>query len=147
VASYFTDFFLEFLQQHYPDLGEKNMSNKFVSFLESVGKDFKKFLAFVLPYAAGPGEVAIAAFAPALGPMFNATVAAVVTAEQSAAAVGKQVGSGAQKLASVVQLMGPLIAQGLADAGKPNDNTAVQGYITSVVNVLNAAPAPTPVAS
>ena len=123
------------------------MSNKFVSFLESVGKDFKKFLAFVLPYAAGPGEVAIAAFAPALGPMFNATVAAVVTAEQSAAAVGKQVGSGAQKLASVVQLMGPLIAQGLADAGKPNDNTAVQGYITSVVNVLNAAPAPTPAAS
>ena len=123
------------------------MSNKFVSFLESVGKDFKKFLAFVLPYAAGPGEVAIAAFAPALGPMVNATVAAVVTAEQSAAAVGKHVGSGAQKLASVVQLMGPLIAQGLADAGKPNDNTAVQGYITSVVNVLNAAPAPTPAAS
>lgn len=118
------------------------MSNKFVSFLETVGKDFQKFLSAVLPYAAGPAEVAVAAFAPALGPMFNATVAAVVTAEQSAAAAGKQTGSGAQKLASVVSLMGPLIAQGLADGGKSSDTAAVTGYVNSVVAVLNAAPAP-----
>ena len=76
------------------------------------------------------------------GPMFNATVSAVVTAEQAAAAVGKQTGSGASKLASVVTLMGPLISQGLKDAGKASDDTAVQGYVNSVVAVLNAAPAP-----
>ena len=74
--------------------------------------------------------------------MFNATVSAVVTAEQAAAAVGKQTGSGASKLASVVTLMGPLISQGLKDAGKASDDTAVQGYVNSVVAVLNAAPAP-----
>ena len=109
------------------------------SFLETVGRDFKKF---VLPYAATAGEVAVSAFAPALGPMFDSTVTAVVTAEKSAAAVGKQTGSGTQKLAAVVQLMGPLIAQGLQDAGKPNDTAAVEAYINSVVAVLNAAPAP-----
>jgi hypothetical protein len=123
------------------------MTSKFVSFLETVGKDFNKGLKFVLPWAEGAGEVAVAAFAPSLGPLFNSTVAAVVTAEQSAAAVGKQSGTGASKLAAVVQLMGPLIAQGLADAGKAHDDAAVQSYVNSVVTVLNAAPAPTPAAN
>jgi hypothetical protein len=118
------------------------MSNKFVSFLEAAGKDFEKFLNVVLPYASTAGEVAVAAFAPSLGPLFNSTVSAVVTAEQAAAAAGKQTGSGASKLASVVTLMGPLISQGLKDAGKASDDTAVQGYVNSVVAVLNAAPAP-----
>ncbi len=119
------------------------MSNKFVGFLETVGKDFKKFLDAVLPYAETVGEAAVATFAPGLGPMFNSTVNAVVTAEQAAAAVGKQSGSGVQKLAAVVGLIGPLIAQGLSDAGKPSDAAAVEAYINSVVTILNTAPAPT----
>lgn len=118
----------------------------FKSFLKKVGEDFKKGLDFLLPWAAGAGEAAVALFAPGLGPLFNQTVSAVVTAEQAAAAVGKQEGSGAQKLASVVTLMGPLIKQVLADAGKPNDDAAVQSYINAVVTVLNAAPAPQPAA-
>lgn len=118
------------------------MSNRFVGFLEAVGKDFVKGLDFILPWAAGAGQVAVDLFFPAFGPMFKQTVTAVVTAEQSAAAAGKQSGSGAQKLASVFQLMGPLISQGLADAGKANDDAAVQSYISAVVQILNAAPAP-----
>jgi hypothetical protein len=118
------------------------MANKVLGFLESVGRGFKKFLSAVLPYAETAGEVAVSIFAPGLGSMFNATVAAVVTAEQNAAAIGKQTGSGVQKLASVVQLMGPLIAQGLADAGKANDTASVEAYINSIVTILNAAPAP-----
>ena len=118
------------------------MTNKFVSFLEAVGRGFKKGLDFILPIAETAGEVAVSIFAPALGPLFNQTVAAVMTAEQSAAAVGKQTGTGVQKLASVVQLMGPLIAQGLADAGKANDEAAVQAYINSIVTILNSIPAP-----
>jgi hypothetical protein len=114
----------------------------FKSFLDTVGKDFKKGLDFVLPYAETAGEIAVSIFAPSLGTLFNQTVNAVVTAEQAAAAVGKQTGTGAQKLASVVQLMGPLIAQGLADAGKANDDAAVQAYITAIVTILNAVPAP-----
>jgi hypothetical protein len=118
--------------------------NKFESWLERAGKDFEKGLTFVLPIAASSGEVAVAAFAPALGPMFNSTVNAVVLAEQKYTALGKQTGTGASKLADVVTLMGPVIAQGLKDAGQSSDATAVNGYVSSVVAVLNAAPAPTP---
>lgn len=114
----------------------------FVSFLKAIGHDFKKGLDFILPWAEGAGEVAVSIFAPSLGPLFNQTVSAVVTAEQAAAAVGKQDGSGAQKLSAVFQLMGPLIAQGLKDAGKTADNAAVQAYISAIVLILNAAPAP-----
>jgi hypothetical protein len=121
------------------------VSNKFVSFLEALGRDFKKGLDFILPLAEGAGEVAVSIFAPALGPLFNTTVSAVALAEQKATALGAQNGSGAQKLADVVQIAGPVIAAGLADAGKSNDNTAVQSYINSVVAILNAIPAPSPV--
>jgi hypothetical protein len=118
------------------------MSNKFVSWLETAGKDFETGLVKILPWASGAGEVAVAAFAPALGPMFNSTVAAVALAEQKYTALGKQTGSGASKLADVVGLMEPVISKGLADAGKASDTAAVTGYVNSVVAVLNAAPAP-----
>lgn len=114
----------------------------FISFLKAVGRDFKKGLDYILPWAAGAGEVAVSLFAPALGPMFNATVSAVVLAEQKAAALGKQDGSGPQKLADVLQIMSPVIAQGLKDAGKDSSTAAVAAYINAVVAVLNAAPAP-----
>jgi len=110
--------------------------------LEAVGRDFKKGLLAAMPYIETSGELAVSIFAPGVGPLFNQTVSAVITAEQSAAAVGKQSGTGLQKLASVVQLMGPLIAQGLTDAGKSSDTASVEAYINSVVMILNAAPSP-----
>jgi hypothetical protein len=119
------------------------MSNKFVSFLEAVGKDFEKGLAAVLPYASTMGATAVSLFAPALGPLFNSTVAVVTAAEQKYAALGKQSGTGASKLADVLQIAEPVIAQGLAVAGKPNSTADVTNYVNSVVAVLNAAPAPT----
>lgn len=114
----------------------------FKSWLQHVGEEFKKGLDFILPWAETAGKVAVSIFAPALGPLFNQTVSAIVTAEQAAAAIGKQSGSGAQKLSSVVTLMGPLIAQALKDAGKANDDQAVQNYINAIVTILNATPAP-----
>jgi hypothetical protein len=113
----------------------------FKSFLQAVGRDFKKGLDFALPISEGVGQVAVSVFAPALGPMFHSTVMAVALAEQSAAAVGKQDGSGQQKAAAVIQLIGPLIKTGLADAGRPNDDAAIQKYLDAVVMVLNSAPA------
>lgn len=118
------------------------MTNKFVSFLEAVGRDFENGLSVVLPFIETAGEAAIATFVPALGPLFNQTVSAVVTAEQAAAAIGKQSGTGVQKAAAVVVLVGPLIEQALIDAGKPSDATAVQNYVNSIVAILNLAPAP-----
>jgi hypothetical protein len=114
----------------------------FKSFLQAVGEDFKKGLDFVLPWAEKAGEVAVSIYAPQLGPLFNQTVCAVATAEQNFAAIGKQSGTGPSKLSAVVQIAGGLIKQGLADAGRASDDAAVQGYINSVVTILNAAPAP-----
>jgi hypothetical protein len=114
----------------------------FLSVLKAVGRDFKKGLDYILPWAQGAGEVAISLFAPALGPLFNSTVSAVVLAEQKAAALGKQDGSGPQKLADVLQIMQPVIAAALKDAGKDSSTAAVTAYINAVVAILNAAPAP-----
>lgn len=113
----------------------------FKSFLQKVGEDFKKGLDFVLPLAATSGEVAVSLFAPALGPVFNQTVHAIVIAEQNFAAIGKQNGTGPSKLGAVTQIAGGLIKQGLEDAGKASDEAAVQNYINSIVTILNAAPA------
>ena len=118
------------------------MSNKFISFLEAVGRDFKKGLDAILPYAATAGEAAVAIFAPGLGPLFNQTVAAVATAEQAAAAIGKQSGSGVQKSAAVISLIGPLIEQALIDAGKPATAADVQSYVDAIVKILSIAPSP-----
>ncbi len=120
------------------------MANKFLSFLEAVGRDFKKGLAVALPFIETAGEAAVATFVPALGPLFNQTVSAVVTAEQAAAAIGKQSGSGVQKSAAVVALVGPLIEQALIDAGKPSTAADVQNYVNSIVAILNLVPAPLP---
>jgi hypothetical protein len=118
------------------------MSNKFVSWLEHVGQGFKKGLDFVLHIAETEGETAVAIFAPQLGPIFNTTVTAVALAEQKYAALGKQAGTGQQKLADVIAISGSVISQALIDAGKSGDTTAVSNYINAVVAVLNSAPAP-----
>jgi hypothetical protein len=118
------------------------MTNKFVSFLETAGKDIEKiFSKDIVPYLP-MAESAVSAFAPSASPMFNATANAVIMAEQNAAAIGQQVGSGPQKLAAVTGLIGGLIAQGLKDAGKSNTAADVTGYINSVVSILNTTPAP-----
>jgi hypothetical protein len=112
----------------------------FKSFLDAVGHDVKKGLLHILPYALpiaeAAAEVAIASFAPELGPLFNQVMAAVVTAEQSAHAAGKSK-NGPEKLANVIQLMGPLIKSGLADIGKAADDPAVERYVNAVVTILN----------
>ena len=116
----------------------------FKSFMQHIGHDIKVGLEFILPWAQTTGEAAVATFLPTLGPLFNQTVAAVATAEQAAVAVNNSGGTmtGEQKLSAVVQLMGPLIAQTLKDAGKDSSIPSVQNYINSVVSVLNIAPAP-----
>ena len=114
------------------------MSNKFVGFLEAVWRDFAK----ALPWAQKAIGV-LSVFDPALGALFSTTANIVATVEQKYAALGKQTGTGVQKLADALQIGEPVIAQGLSLAGKASDTAAVTGYINSVVTVLNSAPAPT----
>jgi hypothetical protein len=108
------------------------MANKFVGFLEAVGREFKKFL----PLA----EVGVQAFFPAVSPLFNLVANQAIAAEQNFAAIGKQSGTGLQKAAAVTSAIGGLIKQGLTDLGKPNDDAAVQKYIDAVVLILNTTP-------
>jgi hypothetical protein len=119
------------------------MGNKFLSFLKTVGHDVKWFLDKILPYAASTGAVAISVFAPGLGPLYNATVQAVIQAEQSAVIVAQSGGTmtGQQKLEAVFKLVGPMISQGLKDAGKDGSDASVQAFINSVVLILDTAPA------
>jgi hypothetical protein len=114
----------------------------FISVLQTIGRDFVKGLNFILPYAETAGEIGVQLFLPQFGPAFNSTVAAVALAEQKYTALGKQSGTGPQKLADAAQIAGPVIAVALADAGKANDQAAIQNYINSVVNILNSMPAP-----
>lgn len=114
----------------------------FKSFMQHVGEEFKNGLVAVLPWALTAGKVAVAAFAPQLGPAFNATVTVVAMVEQKYAALGKQTGTGPSKLADALQIGEPLIAQALADMGRAHDTAAVTKFINEVVDILNAAPAP-----
>lgn len=113
----------------------------FKSVLKKIGEDFLKGLSFVMPWAQTVGAAAVSLAAPQLSPMYNTTVAAVSLAEQKYSALGKQNGSGPQKLADVVGIAGPVIAAGLNDAGKPNAAKDVENYINSVVAILNTTPA------
>jgi|ERR1700722_8423440 len=111
----------------------------FKSVLETIGTDFLKALPWL---QRGAGIVGI--FDPALGSLFSTTVNIVATVEQKYAALGKQTGTGTQKLADALQIGEPVIAQGLKLAGKSSTTADVANYINSVVTVLNAAPTPIP---
>lgn len=123
------------------------MTNKFISFLEAVGTDFKNGLAKIDPFlkegialaeAAAP-EVAV--LDPALGVIFSTVIATVSTIEQKFAAMGAQSGTGAQKLATAISILQPVVSQAFSAAGKPSDTGTVTNYINAVVGFLNAIPA------
>jgi hypothetical protein len=111
------------------------VSNKFVSFLEAIGRDIKK----ELPWVAKVAEVGVAGFFPAASPLFNQIANECITAEQNFAAIGQQSGTGPQKAAAVTQVAGNLIQQFLTESGS---KLTVAQYIDTVVNMLNITPPP-----
>lgn len=120
------------------------MTNKFVSFLEDIGRDFKNGLKKIAPLATAIAQAAvpeIEALDPALGAVFSTVVATVSTVEQKFAAMGQQNGTGTQKLAQAITILEPVVSQSFAAAGKASDTTTVTNYINAVVAFLNAIPA------
>jgi hypothetical protein len=119
--------------------------NKFVGFLEAVGKDFMKGLAFAVKEAPAvdklaailwPGSVAVTAPATLALDLIQSSILAI---EQKYAASGVQNGTGAQKAAEVLALAGPAAASLLTTAGVPAvDNSYIANVISAVVGVLNA---------
>lgn len=124
------------------------MSNKFVSVLEAIGKDFLKGLSYAVKYAV-PVEKLVALLFPAAAPvaagLADATTLiqnAVLQVEQKYAAAGVQNGTGAQKLSEVLVLSEQAVAGLLAKAGIQADTTYITNLINAVVAILNVQSAP-----
>lgn len=134
----------------------------FKSFLSAVGHDFLavfKWLGSSHGQAAIQGGEAVAntvigVINPALGvslvaieSLVNAGLKQILSMEASAAAVGAQSGTGAQKAAAVIAVLTPQSEALLKSIGVSNPTTEqVQGVATAISNglvtILNALPAP-----
>jgi hypothetical protein len=131
----------------------ENGMNKFVGFLESIGKLFEKGLAFAVQYGV-PVEKLIALLFPAAGPAMTGVATAtsliqtaVISVEQKYAAAGVQNGTGTQKAAEVLTLTEQAVIALLKQDGITADTSYVQSIISAVVGILNvhtvpALPAP-----
>ena len=124
------------------------MTNKFVSVMETIGKDVLKDWADVvkyLPAVSGlaallfPGDAAATAGVVNSLSLIQQAVAAV---EQKFTAAGAPTGTGTQKLAQVVSMVGPTVTQLLGQEGLSVNQTQITGIINAVVAVLNAQAAP-----
>ncbi|HEX3570743.1 MAG TPA: hypothetical protein VHU44_07960 [Acidobacteriaceae bacterium] len=125
----------------------------FTGILEAVGKGFEKGLKWAVTYAV-PAEKLVAILFPAAAPaatvLADATSlvqSAVLLVEQKYAAANAQHGTGAEKLAEVVQLTGPVVTQLLQQAGINADTTYIQSLISAVVAILNVQQMPTATAA
>jgi hypothetical protein len=67
---------------------------------------------------------------------------AVLLVEQKYAAAGVQSGTGAQKLAEVTLLAGPVVTQLLTVAGVPVSAGYVESLVSAVVGILNVQAMP-----
>jgi hypothetical protein len=112
----------------------------FLGVLQTIGKDFAKGLQWAVQYAV-PAEKLAALLFPAAGPQITAVEGvttliqnAVILVEQKYAASGVQNGTGAQKLAEVLTLVGSAVTQLLTSIGI----TATPDYVTSLISAVVA---------
>lgn len=124
------------------------MTNKFLTIMEAIGKDAKIILTDVekyLPAAAGLASLLFPAQAATITGVVNATdliQKAVTSVEQKYAALGTATGSGTQKAAEVISIVGPTVTQLLTVEGLPVNSAYVQNIINAVVAVLNVQLSP-----
>jgi hypothetical protein len=120
----------------------------FLGVLEAIGKGFEKGLRWAVTYAV-PVEKLVATLFPAAAPaatgIADATTLlqnAVLMVEQKYAAAGAQKDTGAQKLADVMLLVGPVVMQLLTQAGIAASAEYVQNLVSAVVAILNVQTMP-----
>ena len=115
----------------------------FASVLSAVGHGLKKFLSIAVG-AAQAAEPIVDVVFPGIAVLYNATVAEVAKAEAVAIAAGAQNGTGAQKLALVVQAIEPVFKEYAAQTGIPAaaQTQTITNWVNAVVASLNAIPAP-----
>jgi len=121
----------------------------FTGVLEAIGKGFEKGLLWAVTYAV-PVEKLVALLFPAAGPELTVLADAtgliqnaVLEVEQKYAAAGLQSGTGTQKLATVMTLVGPVVTSLLAKAEINRASAAyVQSLVSAVVAILNVQTMP-----
>jgi hypothetical protein len=130
------------------------MKMTFTSVLQAIGKEFEKGLPWAVTYAVPAEKLAgllFPAVAPELTVLSDATGLiqnAVIEVEQKYAAAGVQSGTGAQKLATVMTLVAPVVTSLLAQAGDKEASTSyVQSLVSAVVAILNVQTMPATVAT
>jgi len=121
----------------------------FTGVLESIGKGFEKGLKWAINYAV-PVEKLVGLLFPAAAPVATSVAdatslvqTAVLLVEQKYAAAGVQSGTGAQKLAEVMLLAEPVVAQLLTQAGIAASTSYIQTLVSAVVAILNVQTMPT----
>ena len=120
------------------------MTNKFVSLMERIGHDIKVAWADVVKYLPTASALAALIFPGSAGTLAGVVNAvdliqkAVATVEQKFAAAGAATGTGAQKLAQVISIVGPTVTQLLAAEGISYNEAQVESIVNAVVAVLNA---------
>lgn len=107
----------------------------FVSILTDVGNGLKKFFGVAVNVATAV-EPFVDTLFPGVAVLYNSVLAEVAKAEIAAVAAGQQSGTGAQKLALVIQAITRQFPQ-----YTPAQLTII---INGVVAGLNEIPAPTP---
>jgi len=134
------------------------MASKFISVMETVGKDALKVWADVVKYLPSAVSIASLIFPPAAAPLAGVVNSvdliqqAVVTVEQKFAASGAATGTGAQKLAQVLTMVTPTVTQLLTAEKVTVDPTFLTNIVNAVVAILNVqaasaaalTPAPAP---
>jgi hypothetical protein len=125
----------------------------FSGVLESIGKGFEKGLKWAVNYAV-PVEKLVGLLFPSAAPVATGIADAtslvqnaVLLVEQKYAAAGVQSGTGAQKLAEVMLLAEPVVAQLLTQAGIAASTSYIQTLVSAVVAVLNVQTMPASVTS
>ena len=114
----------------------------FKSILSDIGNGLKKFFGVAVTVAQDAEPIIDIAF-PGIASLYNLTVSEVAKAEAAAVAAGQQNGTGAQKLALVIQAITPVFQQYAAQSGIPSaqQTTTITTWVNAVVATLNAIPA------
>jgi hypothetical protein len=113
----------------------------FTSILSAIGNGLKKFFGIVLNVAVA-AEPIIDVVLPGIATLYNLTVNEVVKAESAAIAAGQQSGTGAQKLALVLEAITPAFQEYAKATGVPSasETATITAWINGVVATLNAIP-------
>jgi hypothetical protein len=111
-----------------------------VAEFKTVGKDIETVFDKAAPIAEFIGQV-ISAGDPALGNAITATTKVALAVEQQFTAIGASSGTGAQKSAAVLSVIGPVLNSALAATTSAAAGQTAQQIINQIVGYLNLDPA------